>query len=207
MKFSTSTSFIFAPGASAAIIRRDQCSFTITASGGQSGVVGQLSDSQNRLGGEYPTEDYAISNGQITDSNGRGRILTPSVQQFQCDASAASTSGFSVSSSGEILYYLLHSEYNIYTTPVSGQSKCVEVMLSASSCYGSPNTSNAASTAPGRTSASSSTILQSASQEESVPTPTIDKTTTQHKTTVQQQTQKETVTEQVTKTEQETSPG
>src|SRR4051812_25655037 len=158
MKFSKS--LVFALGASAATIRRDQCSFTITASGGQPGIVGQLSDGQNRIGGGHPTGTYTISNGQITDSAGRGCILTPSVEQFQCDAGATPTSGFSISSSGKVLYSgsstfyacaASDSEYNIYTTPVPGQENCVEVELSASGCYDSSHTSSVAPTAPGTT--------------------------------------------------------
>ncbi|PQE09939.1 GPI anchored cell wall protein [Rutstroemia sp. NJR-2017a BVV2] len=209
MKFSTS--LVFALGATAATIRRDQCSFTITASGGQSGVVGQLSDGQNRIGGGHPAGTYTISNGQITDAAGRGCILTPSVEQFQCDSGATPTSGFSISSSGEVLYSgsstfyacaASDSEYNIYTTPVSGQEKCYEVELSASGCYGS---SHASSVGPSSvaTTAQSTTVLQITTQEESAPAPTIYKTTTQEETTTQQQTQKETVTEETTKTEQQ----
>ncbi|PQE08413.1 GPI anchored cell wall protein [Rutstroemia sp. NJR-2017a BBW] len=193
MKFST---LVFAVGASAATIRRDQCSFTITASGGQSGVVGQLSDGQNRIGGGHPTGTYTISNGQITDAAGRGCILTPSVEQFQCDSGATPTSGFSISSSGQVLYSgsstfyacaASDSEYNIYTTPVSGQKKCYEVELSASGCYSS---SHESSVAP------SSVALA----------PTIYKTTTQEETTTQQQTQKETTVYITQTTEQTAAP-
>ncbi|KUJ09205.1 uncharacterized protein LY89DRAFT_690265 [Mollisia scopiformis] len=132
--------------ASAAGIPRDTCSckFTITASGGQSGVVGQLSDGQNRIGGGNPTGEYCINNGQITDSQGRGCILTPPTTQFQCDTGATPTSGFSLGSNGQVEYngsqtfYACPASdtmYNIYTTPVSGQTKCVEVQLTASGCY------------------------------------------------------------------------
>jgi hypothetical protein len=40
-------------GASAVSVPR-ACIFTLTASGGQSGTVGQLSDGQTRVGGDYP---------------------------------------------------------------------------------------------------------------------------------------------------------
>ncbi|PQE29433.1 gpi anchored cell wall protein [Rutstroemia sp. NJR-2017a WRK4] len=225
MKFST---LVFAIGASAATIRRDQCSFTITASGGQSGVVGQLSDGQNRIDGGHPTGTYTISNGQITDAAGRGCILTPSVEQFQCDSGATPTSGFSIGSSGEVLFSgsstfyacaASDSEYNIYTTPVSGQEKCYEVELSASGCYGSSHASSVApssvapsSVAPSSVAPSSvatpvpgTTILQTTTQKESAPAPTIYKTTTQEETTTQQLTQKQTVTEETTKTEQQSA--
>lgn len=52
------------------------CSFTITASGGVSGIAGQLSDGQIRVNGSYPPATFCISNGQVTDSSGRGCILT-----------------------------------------------------------------------------------------------------------------------------------
>ncbi|KAE8454459.1 hypothetical protein EG329_000082 [Mollisiaceae sp. DMI_Dod_QoI] len=130
---------------SAATLPRDSCSckFSLTASGGQSGVVGQLSDGQNRIGGGNPTGEYCINNGQITDSQGRGCILTPTTQ-FQCDVGATPTGGFSLGSNGEVEYngsqtfYACPASddmYNIYTTPVSGQTKCVQIQLTASGCY------------------------------------------------------------------------
>jgi len=148
-------SLAFGLGASAALLRRDQCSFTITASGGESGTVGQLPDGQNRIGqlpdgqnrvgGNLPTGSYSISNGQITDSQGRGCILTPPTKQFQCDEGATPTGGFSIGSNGQIYsngsptFYACpatDTEYNIYTQPVEGQAKCVKVELTASGCYG-----------------------------------------------------------------------
>ena len=103
------TSLGFALGASAAVLTpRDQCCFGLTASGGVSGTVGQLSDGQNRIaqtsGLANQAGEYCLSNGIITDSNGRGCILTPPTTQFQCDAGATGTSGFSVSSNGELAY-------------------------------------------------------------------------------------------------------
>ncbi|KAK5128125.1 hypothetical protein LTR08_004178 [Meristemomyces frigidus] len=122
----------FALGASAAILPRDQCCFSLTASGGQSGTLSQLSDGQNRIGASGSTASYCINNGAITDSSGRGCILTSPTTQFQCDAGATASSGFSVTSGGDLDYngsgtfYACPAtdsgEYNIYTQPVDGQS-------------------------------------------------------------------------------------
>jgi hypothetical protein len=63
-------------GASALAVPRSSCSFELTASGGESGTIGQLSDGQNRIGGGLPAATFTINNGGITDSAGRGCILT-----------------------------------------------------------------------------------------------------------------------------------
>jgi len=116
----------------------------LTASGGVSGIVGQLDDGQNRVGGSHPTGSYCNDNGQIADAHGRGCILTPPSSQFQCDVGATPTGGFSlgnngaVTSNGSPTFYACpatDTEYNIYTTPVPGQDKCVEIQLIASGCY------------------------------------------------------------------------
>jgi hypothetical protein len=66
-----------AAGAHALAIRGDSCCFELTASGGASGTLGQLSDGQNRIGGGLPPATYCISpSGIVTDRNGRGCILT-----------------------------------------------------------------------------------------------------------------------------------
>lgn len=52
------------------------CTFTLTASGGQSGTIGQLDDGQNRIGGGLPAANFCFDNGTITDSAGRGCLLT-----------------------------------------------------------------------------------------------------------------------------------
>jgi hypothetical protein len=52
------------------------CSFGLTASGKQSGTIGQLSDGQNRIGGGLVPATFTIDNGGITDAAGRGCILT-----------------------------------------------------------------------------------------------------------------------------------
>lgn len=163
----------FAAGASALAIRGDSCCFTVTASGGTSGTVGQLDDGQNRVGGGLPPATYCItSSGTITDGSGRGCILTREylllpwafmlmyiyvnvywldiideapTTQFQCDTGATPTPGFSVSSSGDLTYngssdFVAcqtgdNGEYNIYTSPPSGDvSGCVDVTLEADKC-------------------------------------------------------------------------
>lgn len=68
----------FAASANALVGRTDSCCFKLTASGGASGSLGQLDDGQNRVGdNSLPPATYCIdSTGSITDSNGRGCILT-----------------------------------------------------------------------------------------------------------------------------------
>lgn len=60
----------------ALVPRQTPCCFHLDASGGVAGTVGQLGDGQNRVGGGLAPADYCITNGAITDSNGRGCILT-----------------------------------------------------------------------------------------------------------------------------------
>ncbi|KAH8816453.1 ubiquitin 3 binding protein But2 C-terminal domain-containing protein [Xylogone sp. PMI_703] len=152
-------------GASAVSIPRSGCSFQLNASGGQSGSVGQLSDGQNRIGGGYPQATYTINNGAITDSAGRGCILTPPTKQWQCDSGATPTPGFSIGGSGQLTYSgntvfyacpASDTEWNIYTTPVAGQQKCVEISLTATGCGSG---SSSAPTAPTTTKACASPSL------------------------------------------------
>lgn len=81
---SLSTSAESTPASSASASSATACPFTINSAGGVSGVVGQLSDGQIRVNGSYPATTFSINNGQITDSSGRGCILTreckPSIQ-------------------------------------------------------------------------------------------------------------------------------
>jgi hypothetical protein len=114
MKYAAA-SLAFALSASAAILPRKPYTFTLTASGGQSGIVGQLDDGQNRVGGGHPTGTYSISNGQITDAQGRGCILTPPTSQFQCDDGASPTGGFSINN-GQVEY---NGSPTFYACPVS----------------------------------------------------------------------------------------
>ncbi|KAF2137171.1 uncharacterized protein K452DRAFT_312603 [Aplosporella prunicola CBS 121167] len=148
--------------ASAAVIRRDQCCFQLNASGGTSGTLGQLSDGQNRVGGNHSPATYCLNNGAITDKNGRGCILTPPTTQFQCDTGASPTPGFAVGEGGSLTYNgntkfyacpAADDQFNIYTKPVDNQSKCVEITLSTGGqCAAS---SSAAPSTPASTPAAS----------------------------------------------------
>jgi len=154
----------FGLGANALVAREASQCIQLKASGSQSGVLGQLGDGQNRVGGGHPTGCYCLSNGGFTDSNGRGCILTPPTTQFQCDVGASPTTGFAVGSSGSVTYNgsskfyacpATDSEYNVYTTPVAGQDKCVEITLSsAGSCgAGSGQSSAPAASQPAKSTA------------------------------------------------------
>lgn len=68
----------FAASTNALVSRSDSCCFHLTSSGGASGELGQLSDGQNRIGDSSlsPAQYCIDSTGAITDSNGRGCILT-----------------------------------------------------------------------------------------------------------------------------------
>lgn len=73
----------FAVGSNAMVIRStDSCCFGISASGAVTGTAGQLSDGQVRINGPLSAASFCISNGGITDSSGRGCILTRK-QYFQ----------------------------------------------------------------------------------------------------------------------------
>jgi hypothetical protein len=166
MKYSVST-LALALGASAVSVPRD-CTFSLSASGGQSGTVGQLSDGQNRIGGNNPKGTYTIKNGQITDSQGRGCILTPPTTQLQCDVGATPSGGFAIGSNGQVTYngstqfYACPASdnmYNIYTTPVQGQTKCVKIELTASGCYAAASSSMPAQQT--KTSMATSTVMKS----------------------------------------------
>ncbi|KAF4539344.1 GPI anchored cell wall protein [Lasiodiplodia theobromae] len=161
MKYALSP-LAFTLGASAVALKRSDCCFQLTASGGASGSVGQLSDGQNRVGGGYQAATYCLNNGGITDSNGRGCILTPPTTQFQCDEGASPTTGFSVGENGQVTYkgdnqfYACPAddgEYNIYTEPVDDQDKCVKITLSTeggkcASGGGQPSTPAASTPVP-----------------------------------------------------------
>ena len=122
------------PTTSAAIAAEQQCCFELKASGGVSATMGQLSDGQNRIGGDYKPVTYCIKNGGITDSFDRGCHIVPANAQFQCDA-YTETSGFSISngqleySSNSTFFACLAAgaEYNVYTEPIPGQGECVKI--------------------------------------------------------------------------------
>ncbi|KAI4756118.1 hypothetical protein E4T52_11740 [Aureobasidium sp. EXF-3400] len=170
----------FALGASAAtLVARDQCCFSLTAAGGKTGAVGQLSDGQNRIGQTSGlatgSATYCINNGGLTDENGRGCILTSPTTQFQCDVGASPTTGFAVNSNGDLTYngstqfYACatgdNGGYNIYTTTTSAETGCVAITLSSGGkCAGSngSGSSSAASSKPASSSVASSKPASSA---------------------------------------------
>ncbi|OAK98386.1 hypothetical protein IQ06DRAFT_295714 [Phaeosphaeriaceae sp. SRC1lsM3a] len=136
----------FGLGANALVARDAPQCVQLKASGGASGVLGQYTDGQNRIGGDYPTGCYCFSNGGFTDSNGRGCILTPPTTQFQCDSGASPTTGFAIGSNGAVTYngsgkfyacpYNDNGGYNVYSQPAPGQAKCVEISLSSAGACG-----------------------------------------------------------------------
>lgn len=66
-----------AVGANALVGRSDSCCFHITASGDKSGSLGQLSDGQVRVGDDsLSAATFCLSGGVITDSEGRGCVIT-----------------------------------------------------------------------------------------------------------------------------------
>ncbi|KOC16058.1 hypothetical protein AFLA70_18g005552 [Aspergillus flavus AF70] len=157
MKSLFATLAAFAASTQALTGRTTNCCFHLTASGGASGTVGQLSDGQNRIGDHsLSTAQFCISpDGSITDGSGRGCILTPPTTQFQCDQGATPESGFSISPSG-LLEFQGSSEFlacdtgqnggrNIHVTPSKDLGQCVIVELKADSCAPSASTAPSAS--------------------------------------------------------------
>lgn len=143
MKYTFSLLALAASASAAVLPRGSSCTcsgFTLTASGGKSGVVGQLGDGQNRIG-RHPPAKYNLCGGKITDANGRGCILTPPTTQFQCDVGAKPDGGFSLSSTGGLLlngsptFYACNTgdnnEYNIYSKD-GANTNCVKVTLQTS---------------------------------------------------------------------------
>ncbi|KAI9839267.1 MAG: hypothetical protein M1819_003261 [Sarea resinae] len=143
-------------GASAAVTRRQTtgCPFQLTASGSESGTVGELTDGQVRIGGGLTQSTFTILNGAITDQNGKGCILTSPTTQFQCDTGAPAQSGFSISSTGQLesggstTFFACptgeNGEYNIYTQS-QPNAMCVQISLTASSCFNSGSSTSASS--------------------------------------------------------------
>ncbi|KAJ5383012.1 hypothetical protein N7517_000923 [Penicillium concentricum] len=169
----------FAAGTNALVGRSDSCCFHLTSSGGTSGQLGQLSDGQNRIGDDSlsPAQYCIDSKGAITDSEGRGCILTPPTTQFQCDEGAAPTPGFSLGPNGELEYHGSkdfvacatgqNGGLNVYTTPnESDVTGCVNVELTADSCSssgsGSGGSSSSASAVPSSFGSSSAQSTPSA---------------------------------------------
>ncbi|KAJ5492491.1 hypothetical protein N7453_010588 [Penicillium expansum] len=158
----------FAAGTNALVGRSDSCCFHLTSSGGASGQLGQLSDGQNRIGdNSLSAAQYCIdSKGAITDSEGRGCILT------RC---FSHTRFLSLSSQGELEYngskdFVAcatgqNGGLNVYTSPAkSDVTGCVNVELTADSCSSSGSGS-------GGSSSSTSAVPSSSESSSSQPTP------------------------------------
>lgn len=174
---------VFAASAQALVPRGGNCCFHLTASGGSSGSVGQLSDGQNRIGdNSLPAAQFCISSdGSITDGNGRGCILTREYSdpyrkiyrvltslsapttQFQCDEGATPTAGFSIGSSGKLEFQGStkfvacetgqNNGLNIYTTESSDLSNCKSIELMADSCAAPAPTTSSSPPPPATTTA------------------------------------------------------
>ncbi|KAI5197989.1 hypothetical protein E4T39_06954 [Aureobasidium subglaciale] len=156
------TTLGLALGASANLLPRDQCCFSLNAAGGKSGVIGQLGDGQNRVGqsGGLANQQgtYCLSNGGLTDQSGRGCILTPPTTQFQCDVGASPTTGFSVNSNGDLTYngntqFFAcatgdNGGYNIYTVTTGDQTGCVKITLNTGGQCAGAGSDNGGSFAP-----------------------------------------------------------
>lgn len=77
LKTSFALGLAFSIGTEALVPRAEICCFHLTASGEVSGQVGQLTDGQNRIGGDNEQGVLCINGeGAITDGMGRGCILT-----------------------------------------------------------------------------------------------------------------------------------
>jgi hypothetical protein len=67
----------FAASTNALVGRSDTCCFQISATGGVSGSLGQLSDGQVRVGDTtLSAAQFCLSDSTITDSEGRGCVVT-----------------------------------------------------------------------------------------------------------------------------------
>ncbi|KAI6894418.1 hypothetical protein KC318_g3235 [Hortaea werneckii] len=138
-----------AAAANAATLPQPKCYFGMTAYGGPGGTVGQLGDGQNRIGqNNLPVLQgtYCLNNGALTDSYGRGCIMTPPTGQFQCDVGAKPDKGFNIpcgngtiTFKGSDTFWSCptgdHGGWNLYDRPVEGQKNCQPIWLVADSCY------------------------------------------------------------------------
>ena len=158
-----------AAAAQALVSRESNCCFQLTASGSVSGIVSQLTDGQNRVGATgLTTGTYCISSsGGLTDSEGRGCILTPPTTQFQCDTGASPSPGFSVGCDGTLYYEGSSTFYtcetgsngeNIYTSVGSAETGCTKITLNANNCRTCPSSSSSTKASTSTTSATSTSI-------------------------------------------------
>ncbi|KAJ5274105.1 hypothetical protein N7478_009230 [Penicillium angulare] len=149
---------LFVTMANAFVSRSDSCCFQLTASGGASGSLGQLDDGQVRVGdSSLSTAEFCLSNTIITDSEGRGCVITSETTQFQCDEGSTGTSGFYLTSSG-LLRFDSSSSFvacqtgenngrNVYTTNSTSVTDCVNIQLTSNSCYAASSSSRVLSSA------------------------------------------------------------
>ncbi|PIG90344.1 GPI anchored cell wall protein [Aspergillus arachidicola] len=175
-----------AAGANAFVGRSNNCCFHLTASGGDSGTVGQLDDGQNRIHGGLQEAEFCIdSKGALTDGNGRGCIITGPTTQFQCDEGATPMTGWSIDSQGQVSYngdadFVAcatgqNGGLNIYTTGSSDVTGCKDIKLSADSCSSSVSGSSSVAVpgsstpAPGPSSSASVPYVPGPSSSASVP--------------------------------------
>lgn len=145
----------------ALVISDGGCTFKLTSFGGTTGEVFQSADGQNRVGASgLPVATYIMgADGGIFDQNGRGCTLTPQTTQFQCDAGASPTTGFSIACNGELSYngnsqFLAcqtgDNGWSVSTTALRTQTGCVNISLSATSCRSRclPSSSNRSASFP-----------------------------------------------------------
>ncbi|KAJ5732308.1 hypothetical protein N7493_003789 [Penicillium malachiteum] len=177
----------FAAGANALVSRSNSCCFEITASGGASGTLGQLSDGQVRVGDTtLSAAEFCLSGSIITDSEGRGCVITTETTQFQCDQGASGTSGFSLTSSG-LLEFDGSSSFiacqtgedngsNIYTTNSTSVTNCVNVELTSDSTCAVSSSSVVPAATPVPTSSSPAPVAVSPVAS-SAPAPAAESTT------------------------------
>ncbi|GAB1316410.1 hypothetical protein MFIFM68171_06620 [Madurella fahalii] len=128
------------------------CGFTLSSTGSFPCAAGQLSDGQIRLNGSESIATFYIADGKITDSAGRGCIITETpITQVQCDEGKPPVQGFSIDANNVLLWKgsphfsacpATDTEYNIYVDPNFGQAKCFGITLTASGCGAPPPTSS-----------------------------------------------------------------
>ncbi|KAJ5618295.1 hypothetical protein N7528_006938 [Penicillium herquei] len=177
----------FAAGANALVGRSNSCCFEITASGGASGTLGQLTDGQVRVGDTtLSAAEFCLSGSIITDSEGRGCVITTETTQFQCDQGSSGTSGFSLTSSG-LLEFDGSSSFiacqtgedngsNIYTTNSTSVTNCVNVELTSDSTCAVSSSSVVPAATPVPTSSSPAPVAVSPVAS-SAPAPAVESTT------------------------------
>lgn len=130
----------------AAVLRWESCCFQLTASGGASGVLTQLSGGQIRIGGGMHPATYCIKNGIITDDSPHHRVCilsddmwpTGARTQFVCDSDPnhdnnfAVTADFLLEHEGQTTFHACPAgpgQWNLFSNPLIGMVKCVPVTL------------------------------------------------------------------------------